>query len=210
LRERTPLPLSRPPSSSLPLSPPSPPLSVCVFGIRSGADSFVNVVIFSENARVLLPNSTTLVRANTTNVEELVGLVQNIEVKTCFRVCNARIKSTSHRHIIMAVFAAVIITVAIRRYASPKTIPFRYASFALDATLQAMYGCFAFGVPPGRAVTRGFPGRVCSRWDFVAVALPFVLSTGRLQFDLANVGTNFEAAFDATFTLLEGEFSRAR
>lgn len=40
----------------------------------------------------------------------------------------------------------------------------------------------------------------------MAVALLlFVLSTGHFQFDLANVGTNFEAAFDATFNLLTGE-----
>ncbi|CBJ31633.1 conserved unknown protein [Ectocarpus siliculosus] len=44
-----------------------------------GADSFVNVVTFSETARVLLTNSTTLVRATEDNLGELVSLVQNLE-----------------------------------------------------------------------------------------------------------------------------------
>eukprot|EP00903_Cladosiphon_okamuranus_P021964 g20195.t1 len=44
-----------------------------------GADSFVNVVVFSEEARVLVTNTTTLVRANTENSEELISLVQNLE-----------------------------------------------------------------------------------------------------------------------------------
>lgn len=51
----------------------------------SGADSFVNVVVFSEEARVLMPNTTTLVRANSDNVDELVDLVQNLEVRYRFR-----------------------------------------------------------------------------------------------------------------------------
>ena len=55
-----------------------------VLVVRSGADSFVNVVVFSEEARVLLTNTTTLVRADTENAEELVSLVQNLEVSpTC-------------------------------------------------------------------------------------------------------------------------------
>ncbi|CAN0136525.1 unnamed protein product, partial [Ectocarpus sp. 8 AP-2014] len=41
--------------------------------------SFVNVVTFSETARVLLTNSTTLVRATEDNLGELVSLVQNLE-----------------------------------------------------------------------------------------------------------------------------------
>ncbi|CAN0013511.1 unnamed protein product, partial [Laminaria digitata] len=44
-----------------------------------GADSFVNVVAFSETARVLMPNTTTLVRATSENVAELVSIVQALE-----------------------------------------------------------------------------------------------------------------------------------
>ncbi|CAM9550336.1 unnamed protein product [Hapterophycus canaliculatus] len=44
-----------------------------------GADSFVNVVTFSETARVLLTNTTTLVRADEENASELIGLVRNLE-----------------------------------------------------------------------------------------------------------------------------------
>ncbi|CAM9745263.1 unnamed protein product [Ascophyllum nodosum] len=44
-----------------------------------GADSFINVVAFSEDARVLMPNTSTLVRATVENVDALVDLVQNLE-----------------------------------------------------------------------------------------------------------------------------------
>eukprot|EP00904_Undaria_pinnatifida_P004930 jgi/Undpi1/1567/HiC_scaffold_11.g04957.m1 len=44
-----------------------------------GADSFVNVVAFSETARALMPDSTTLVRATSENIAELVSIVQDLE-----------------------------------------------------------------------------------------------------------------------------------
>ncbi|CAN0427083.1 unnamed protein product [Pylaiella littoralis] len=42
-------------------------------------DSFVSVVVFSESARALLANTTTLVRATDDNVDELVSLVQDLD-----------------------------------------------------------------------------------------------------------------------------------
>ena len=55
----------------------------------------MNVVVFSEEARVLLTNTTTLVRANTENTEELVGLVQNLEVRCGVRSSVARVRYLS-------------------------------------------------------------------------------------------------------------------
>ena len=79
---------------------------------RSGGDSFVNVVVFSENARVLLTNSTTLVRANSTNVEELVGLVQNLEVSLLLRVCVACAVSVPITITVVVVVVVVVVTIA--------------------------------------------------------------------------------------------------
>lgn len=45
-----------------------------------GSDSYVNVVVFSEEARVLSPNSTALVNADAEHVSELVNLVNDLEI----------------------------------------------------------------------------------------------------------------------------------
>lgn len=57
-------------------------LSVGVLLLR-GSDSYVNVVVFSEEARVLSPNSTALVNADAEHVSELVNLVNDLEVGGC-------------------------------------------------------------------------------------------------------------------------------
>lgn len=62
---------------------PTPPIAPFFL---SGADSFVNVVTFSETARVLLTNTTTLVRADEANADELIDLVRNLEVGVCVRL----------------------------------------------------------------------------------------------------------------------------
>lgn len=50
----------------------------------------MSVVAFSEEARVLMTNTTTLVRATEENVATLIGLVEDLEVR---RACFPRVRA---------------------------------------------------------------------------------------------------------------------